>query len=478
MFNIDFHCHPDMKPYGKSFRNIAGKNSINPKDSNSVWHADLPTVADRAIHSLAGLVKFTQADLTTLLNGNVHIICASMYPIERNFFANNLGEAIVADALVNLATGVGQERIDDVQCCTDYFADLNRIYQYYLQFDGKDVETVKGKACYKLVKNFAEIEANQAQPNLWQNTVFIVLSIEGMHAINSNLTLDKPDEANLMANLSALKKWPHPPFFVTLAHHFNNHLCGQAKSLDGAVGSVADQSDGMQSPITPLGLKVIKELLNKQTGRRIYIDIKHMNPQCRRQYFTLLANDYKGENIPVLASHAAANGLQSMDNKTVKLLDTGSKMFPGDINFYDDEIISIAKSGGVFCLQLDKRRVANKEAQQFAETSAFADKAITRSALVWNQVRHVAELLDEQGLPAWNTVAIGSDFDGIINPINNFLTAESLNTLRQYLLNHAAEYMRTIGSAKLKKANRETLPADIIDKIFYRNGMEFFKKWF
>ncbi|MBE7179447.1 MAG: peptidase M19, partial [Mucilaginibacter polytrichastri] len=295
MFNIDFHCHPDMKPYGRSFGKNIGKNSTNPKDDNSVWHADLPNVKDKMLHSLAGLVKFTQADMTTLLEGNVHVICASLYPIERNFFNNALGEAIVADLTSNLATGVGNARINDVQCCTDYFSDLNRIYNYYRELDGKEISTVYGPAKYKLVKNYGDIKPALADPVQWQKTIFVVLSIEGMHVLNSNLTLKQPEDATIMANLNALKKWPHPPLFVTLAHHFFNFLCGQAKSLEGSVGKVADQSNGLNDGITPLGYKVIRELLNPKTGRRIYIDIKHMSAKSRREYMLFLSDNFPGE---------------------------------------------------------------------------------------------------------------------------------------------------------------------------------------
>jgi hypothetical protein len=40
-----------------------------------------------------------------------------------------------------------------------------------------------------------------------------------------------------------------------------------------------------------------------------------------------------------------------------------------------------------------------------------------KSRLVWNQVRHIAEVLDKNGRKARNTAAIGSDFDGIVDPL-------------------------------------------------------------
>src|SRR6185436_2394259 len=110
-----------------------------------------------------------------------------------------------------------------------------------------------------------------------------------------------------------IKAWPFTPFFVTFSHHFYNQLCGHAKSLTGIVGGATDQSQGLSTGFTPLGKKVLKELLNNQNGRRIYIDIKHMSALGRKEYFQILDSDYQGQDIPIVVSHGAANGYQSMD---------------------------------------------------------------------------------------------------------------------------------------------------------------------
>jgi len=88
-------------------------------------------------------------------------------------------------------------------------------------------------------------------------------------------------------NLKILKQWQHVPYFVTVAHHFYNHLCGHAKSLYDIVGSVSDQSEGMGTGFTELGKKVLREVLSSTNGKRIYIDIKHMSASQKRRWMRL-----------------------------------------------------------------------------------------------------------------------------------------------------------------------------------------------
>ena len=228
---IDLHCHPSLKPYGKSFAIEPGKNSSRRLDRNSIWHYDSPNFFEKAIQLLCGVCKFSQADISTLSNGNVRVVCASLYPIERGFFRNELGTGLISDLAASFGTSVGDKRVDHVQGMKNYFEDLVREYHYYLQGENVRVTTESGSYRYVIAKDFSTIE-NHLQDD--EKTIIIVLSIEGMHVIHNDI--DQPDEGSALANVREIKRWPHVPFFVTLAHHFNNHLCGHAKSLFDLVG--------------------------------------------------------------------------------------------------------------------------------------------------------------------------------------------------------------------------------------------------
>ena len=472
---IDFHCHPSMKPYGRSFSSQIGRNSEDPQHVNSSWHYDAPNLFDRGLQLLCGISKFTQADFTTLAFGDVRIIFASLYPVERDFFRNKLGQAVVSDLVNDFITGVGKPRVDNIQNQNNYFQDLELEYDFYKQLNNVPVTTYSGDFKYVIASSYSQIQRCRDTDPLRDNIIFVVPTIEGLHSLNENLS-EEPHEEQFLANLLKVKTWEFAPAFVTFSHHFYNHLCGHAKSLTGIVGKATDQRDGMNTGFTALGKSVLRELLSESNGRRIPIDIKHMSPQGRKEYFQILKSDYAGQDIPIIVSHGAANGMKSMDDPTIES-PTGMKFLHEDINFYDDEILEIARTKGIFALQLDERRIANTQTLKAVKHSLFMNKIRHyRAELVWFQIQYIAELLDKNNLPAWDAIAIGSDYEGIINPLNGYLTAETMAHLEEYTERHAHNYLQSAGK-NLKPLNQ--INADeIVNRVFHTNGLDFLRKFY
>ena len=175
-------------------------------------------------------------------------------------------------------------------------------------------------------------------------------------------------------------------------------------------------------------------------------------------------------------SHAAANGRRSMKEPVIDLLETGMSLLEDDINFYDEEILVMAQSNGIMGLQLDERRIASASALHNVAKSLFRNKIMHyRSELLWNQVRHIAELLDKNGLPAWDNIAIGSDFDGIIDPLNSFWTEEEMPFLADFLERHAYNYFQTGGGKERLKPHNQIAPHEIVTRIFSDNALRFIK---
>jgi microsomal dipeptidase-like Zn-dependent dipeptidase len=466
-----------MKPYGKSFKQApAGKNNKNRKARNSVWFYDSPNLFERGIQMLSGISKFTQADMCTLAYGDVRLVCASLYPIEKGFFKNDLGSGKVSDLAGSFITGVGEERVSFIQNISNYFEDLVNEYNFYKELHGITIKTDSGPFQYVIVNSYDEIESYLARSN-GEQMIFIIISIEGLHCLNSNINAITPDRNSFLNNLRAVKSWDHVPFFVTFSHHFNNFLCGHAKSLTGVVGGVTDQSVGLGDGFTQLGIDVLKLALDRTQGKRIYIDVKHMSAKGREEYYKMLDTDFAGDDIPIIVSHGAANGLRSSKERVVDGKSTGFKLLPEDINFYDDEIVRLAKSGGIFGLQLDERRVANAQTLKSTKHSVFMNKIRHyRAELLWNQIQHIAELLDRHDMYAWDCMALGTDFEGVINPLNGYLTAETLVHLEEYVERWAYDYMNGAGK-QLKPYNCIT-PSEIVNRIFHSNGLAFIKRYF
>lgn len=63
---IDFHCHPTLKPFGKSFdvsnSEKRGRQSKNIADDSSLWKRDRvkKNQLDRAVNTFTSLTKFRQ----------------------------------------------------------------------------------------------------------------------------------------------------------------------------------------------------------------------------------------------------------------------------------------------------------------------------------------------------------------------------------------------------------------------------------
>jgi microsomal dipeptidase-like Zn-dependent dipeptidase len=234
----------------------------------------------------------------------------------------------------------------------------------------------------------------------------------------------------------------------------------------------------MNTGFTPLGLKVVRTLLDRNDGKRIYIDIKHMSPESRKSYFEILDSEYQNEDIPIIVSHGAVNGLRSMSDRTRAIQSTAGKFREVEINFFDEEIVKIARSNGIFCLQLDERRVASEaELKNAAGQVKRREIFYYRSRLLWHQIQHIVEILDQENLFAWGLMAFGSDFDGIIDPLNGFWTAEELPFLEENLSKHAFNYMSDEGQ-NLKNDFNKIKPTEIVSRIMCDNGLAFLERYF
>ncbi len=478
-YYVDLHCHPALKPLGKSFNYTPnGRNSLRKRDKRSIWRYDPPSIFDKVINYLSGLTKFSQSNFTSLSYGDMGVVVVSLYPLEKWFVRNKVKNELILDLAANFALGIGDKRIDHIQKIENYFTDLLLEYDFYRQLDGTVISLPEGKFRYKIVRNYNEIEAIRANEDLTKNvrTICVILSIEGMHVLNTGLK-KIPDEVKVLQNVRQIKNWTYKPFFVGIAHHFFNDLCGHAQSLSPLIRGLVDQSEGINTGFTDLGKKVVEILLNPTNGQRILIDVKHMSTLSRKQYYHWLdTHEFGTDHIPIIVSHGAANGLTSFDNPVMGRPQTASKLQTADINFYDEEILKIAKSDGIFGLQLDERRIASESTLKQIKHAVSRNKIMHyRSALLWNQVQHVIELLDNNDLFAWDMLAIGSDFDGIIDPLNSFWTAEQMPQLADFLERHAYNYLKT----HTFKNEFNAIPADeIIDRIFTSNANRFFKKYF
>ena len=466
---IDLHCHPSMKPFGQASPGISNNHDASLK--NSIWHDDPPTNHDKRLNRSLTVTRFSQSNFTELYQGNFRVVVVSLNPIEKGFFTSRTGTGRFADRLYDFTTGISAKKVNFVQRNKDDFNELNCEYEYFKQLDNAELIIYGKKVRYRLTSDYNDIVNNLSGPN---NIISVVLSFEGANLF-SNDNSQLPDPQTVFSNIDKVKNWHHPPVFVSLCHHFYNHLAGHARSFRGLTRLLIDQTPGLNTDITPLGRGVVHRLLDKTPGRRIYIDIKHMSRKARSAYYTMLETDYLNEKIPVIASHGAVSGYPRLADSPQK---EKNGLFNGvDINFCDDEIIKIAASGGIFGLQIDKRRITNRCEQRKIKFFSLSGSAKLKrwNSLVWNQIRHIADLLDSNGLPAWDIICIGTDFDGVVSPIDGYWTSSEIQHLHTNLIEFADEYLR---HKIFRLPSNNISSVKILNKIFSENALTFLSEYY
>ncbi len=302
------------------------------------------------------------------------------------------------------------------------------------------------------------------------NQTATILTIEGMHSLSmSNQAVQVSDE-ELMNRINTIKQWDPPILFVTFGHHFDNRLCSHAHSLFRVelVGDWnPDQSVNMdyityptENPsgdkkigLTQLGYKAMLALLhlkeesgqlvdNTADGHRILIDTKHMSASARYQMYNDIIKPYNegksdDDKIPVIASHSAYSGIvtleQMMDRYEFEEDDffpeRMSEFLPGygfnpwNINVSDEDIHIICETRGLLGISFDERVLGLQD--KYSKDDHWNNIDIIVNNLLG--IAHAAKAVNMDQYSSqhnvWDCICIGTDFNGFVDPVNQYPTA-------------------------------------------------------
>ncbi|MBL0110667.1 MAG: membrane dipeptidase [Saprospiraceae bacterium] len=476
----DIHVHPMLKPYYQ----IAEKNIwelIQKSEACSELKGCFKSATKK-------LTKFSQSNFNKCIHdGTLRTrgLILSLYPPEVNLFdlrdfleflINKNKQIALGSCMSCFDISIIQKYFDIKKNNSkiDYFNELCGQYDYVK----KQTNNNHGGFDFKLVSNFDEYKKVVDQSS---DTIAGILTIEGMHSLVrydsysdlTNIPVSSVSKRESSAyidflkqyteNISKIKKWnrgKHCPLFITITHHFWNLLCGHARSYEGAMRTFAvNQNFGLNECITNLGKDVLKLLFSRENGRRILPDIKHMSSRARRDLYTLLGENYleNEDNIPVICSHAAVNGLQNLSDDqridNIKERLAGSIARQRFIDFQDDP---------------DKKR----------------DEAIK---LFMAHIFHVIRVCDSKD--AWDLITIGSDFDGMISAFSEYQELSDFSTLSTHIFQflHSLPTYRAYGKTdhypaftkkEFKRLMFDYTPEEIVNKIMYKNLELFLEKYF
>jgi len=501
----DIHLHPVLKPFNSGFPDPDALKNMFDNYDNPCEIGILHKLAD-ALEM--GVIFCSQSNIERMHKGGMRVICISLYPVEKGFTNVNLAAISpivktllspfnIEEKLVEGVTGIKIEKVHYIgKVMTGYFGELVKEYNYVLEQSKTSHGTIK---C-RFVKNYAELKnILQTEPD----TICMINSIEGAHAFGSGtaaedqLPLDELKK-RFTANIKTVKQWEYPPFFVSLNHHFWNHLGGHARSLSSFLGKVMSQEAHLNEGLTDLGKHVIHELLSTTNGKRILIDVKHMSAKCRKEFYQMLKTEFDGQNIPIICSHTGIiEQRQTLDRVIDENVDTDNSndltyLHNWSINICKEDVENIYASKGLIGIQLDEKRMGGgiakhklKEKRKLCNNGdknnpAFADyKKEYLQVLVANIFEVVKKI---KSADAWDIICIGSDMDGIINPMDIYSDCSSMEMLKQDVIQFLKDKTPiedvNLKPEFIKKYMYGLTPEVIAEKIFFKNVDDFLSRNF
>lgn len=549
----DLHVHSGLKGYGVAGQPNAANRTIWDYYPERTPEIEKLNFALKA--AIKDMAKDSQANLDVCAEAGLMLPFIALYPIERQMFAmdpqkpfRNLFKLLLSGKqhlyLGCAVTGFPEEKVqailENVANGKDegvhYFNQLLKERDYLLE----QTKTTSKGFKFQIARDYQELKT-LLQPG--NKTVAGMLTVEGAHSFGNYLhnstfkkeyhQLDDIEKRILqnsfIENINTIKKGVDGkpvPFFVTFCHHFNNLLAGHARSfsdkssLIGAINwpnvpgmrHLFNQEPGLNQGITELGQEVIELLYNKEQGRRILIDAKHMSVKSRKEFYQYIKHrrEEEGDSIPILQSHTAINGWATLDeaaqHEETGRLDKGQFFSRWQINLTDEDILAIHDSDGLIGVVLHEGRMPGDgfkdQAKKLKKKIKKARKKPQKKAryeqelqdlyvkLIWSNIFHIVKTVKDQrqGANAWKMIALGSDYDGLVDPIDTFDTVANFKNLRQSMidyLNAGKEiFYASHGEAKtLAKSEVQSLlfgqsPEEVLQKVFYQNTDHFLSKYF
>ncbi|HKK68999.1 MAG TPA: hypothetical protein VJ946_12340, partial [Bacteroidales bacterium] len=195
----------------------------------------------------------------------------------------------------------------------------------------------------------------------------------------------------------------------------------------------------------------------------------------RKEYYEFIEDNYNNE-VPVVFSHAAVG------------VATDEGWFnPWTISLNNDDLRAVWKTSGLIGLELDQRLLGFDRYVKYCRKNKIKVRKTDpdfNAAMVWNAARFIAQqcahFIQEESVPpgidAWRCISLGSDFDGLINPINGYPTLRYYNRLKEALIKYANEFLE-----EPEGLLHHYSPGDaenLVDGIMRANGMNFLKTHF
>lgn len=549
----DFHTHIALKAANnEAIQDIWERKSNKPPKKFLFFFNALRKLAlDKYYNDYA---TYTQCDLGNCVDGQVRLINCAIYPIERQYIHrrsvfvwlvsifsffhkkfpfiqlfNKKRNLLVmmfrvlqgTSKIKALAIWNEQKSLDNyIDYFEDYKIELDHLIKVHGIRPSNPLNPNHASKVFKLVKNYEELKGNLNNTDVISG----IVSLEGLHGLGkykfyhlfktaSVDDLTNKERTSLLQkinlNLRRIKENDYTPLYITMAHHYNNLICGHVKSFNGFITLLFKQKRGMNLPITDSGKMIIENMLARNTGiKRILIDVKHMSIMARKEYYEIVRNKNDNRNIileelgvPIISSHSAVSGVKTWDEAQKigcnKKDDKNSYVSRCDVNLCDEDIIEIYNSDGLIGVLMHEGRMPGKIYKKRIRNTSGIKKRTLQIQLFLTNVYHIVQVIDQElMLDGWKVITLGSDMDGLIDPFDDYKTAGSLmrfrNDVYTYLDNYSEQskgfrikniLANTNGSVEFSNdevhiLNHGRSVSEVVDGIFYKHSEKFLSKYF
>lgn len=539
----DLHCHPTLYNFNRM------RNSALERDPERFHPWTVPPSDLRAMARGVRAAGYSQCDVAKLVASRTRVVFASSTPIERGFFelhgedgrehhpfAGELlrlltghtllraGTRLVASRSAHAAAGeltrilknrgplrvllqklflkYGVERIRFMMSPDyDYWQEFLAEYDFWRARDGVEAsaevelpapgapgaihrQNVRGR--YHLVRSLSHYDEILETPH----DVAFLVTIEGGHVLSVGPDGRRLPADTILERIAYLKSLPHPVVFLTLAHHFDNGICGHAHSIPDLARLVMDQTPRMNTGLErqdDLGLRVARALLavdaqSRDTGEgRVLIDFKHLSAQSRKELYAELYTPFNARHeatperplLPVIFSHAAYAGRRTLD----ELIESAprehdhfhaGRFYAWNINLCDEDVRMVHASHGLIGLCFEQR-ICGVGPRHEVPPEMW-------SALVRDQLFGLVDavILDQRLSPEsritmWDRICLGTDYDGMIDPLKRYPTALDFDRFAEDLRAELTAHRHT---RFINQIGVDTL----VEKICWRNADAFLRR--
>ena len=385
----------------------------------------------------------------------------------------------------------------------DYWQEFLKEYDFLRRVDGQTYPTTLTRqdhagrpeqlpmqGCLCIIQDRAQLQSLIQDHD--RREIAMVLTIEGGHVLSVAPDQSILPKAQILERVEQLKRLPHPIFFVTLAHHFDNGLCGHAHSIPDAARLVMDQSVRMNEGFErheDLGLSVARALLDldedlePRGDRRVLIDCKHMSALTRKEYYDQIIDPYLARFqtwdrdkqarfpvLPVLFSHAAYAGVATLDAFIRDAHLEHDRWHQGpfyawNINLCDEDVRKVHQTRGLIGLVFEQR-VAGVKPMEGVPAELLSEILVRQLLAMVDVIMLDERYTPEQRASIWDCICLGTDYDGFIDPISRYPTVLDLDLFARDLERALDQRAHTRQIASLGVQ-------DLVEKICWRNAYEF-----